>query len=120
VLKDIEYFQQDLEKLSRNANSNQIVNYTWEKASEQSPSFYKPHQVGNPKSKYETQNTLDLMATYDNKNYPHIVTQNEWQSTPSNPPIFLPYPEKRRVVVLSTMSKYMENMNKVFILLTFF
>lgn len=53
------------------------------------------------------------MATYSNKNYPHISKQNEWQAAPAPPPVFLPYPEKRRVVVLSTMSQYMENMNKV-------
>ena len=120
VLKDIEYFQQDLKKLSQNATSNQIVNYTWEKASEQSPSFYKPFEASNPKSKFETQNTLDLMATYNNKNYHHVVKQNEWQALPIGPPIFKSYPEKRRVIVLSTMSQYMENMNKVFILLSFF
>lgn len=110
ALKDIELFQKDLNR-SRNS---QVINYTWQKPSENSPSFYKPIDPETKTNKYELKNTLDLMATYSSKNYPHINKQNEWQAAPSAPPSFLPYPQKRRVVALSTMSQYMENMNKVF------
>lgn len=109
VLNDIGYFHKDLKK----SRQNQIVNYTWQKPPEESPSFYKPHDIETQNSKYELKNTLDLMATYSTKNYPHVSKQNEWQAATTAPPVFLPYPEKRRVIVLSTMSQYMENMNKV-------
>ncbi len=109
TLKDIEYFQKDLKMAAK----KQIVNYTWEKpVIDQSPNFYKPHDVDIKHNKFELKNSLDLMATYSQKNHPHISKQNEWQSNTTQPPTFLPMPPKRRVVVLSTMSQYMENMNK--------
>ena len=47
ILKDIEYFEKDSQKSS----SNQIVNYTWEKPSDSSPSTYtKLEELQNDRS----------------------------------------------------------------------
>ena len=109
VLKDIEYFQKNL-KRHQDDNSNQIVNYTWEKPSEESPSIYKP--LENDWRPLNHKNTLDLMATYTG--YPHVVKQNKWEDEPSKPPSYSEEPERRRTTVLSCMTQYVEEMNKTF------
>lgn len=97
ITKDIEYFQKNL---SRPA-SRQFVNYTWEKPSDESPSIYTQNksQVDNMKH----QNTLELMMTH--QGYPHVVKQSEWETDPNGPPDMRSYPQKRRTVVLSSMTQ---------------
>ena len=106
-IKDIEYFQNNL-KRHQDGNSNQIVNYTWEKPSEESPSIYKP--LENDTRPLNHKNTLDLMATFTG--YPHVVKQNKWEDEPSKTPTFSDQPERRRTTVLSCMTQYVEEMNK--------
>ncbi len=102
VLKDIEYFHKNLGR----SDTNQIVNYTWEKPSNESPSTYKKIEevkVNGSVVASTYQNTLDLMAPY--KGIPHAVKQNKWETDPSDPPKFLPYPQHRRTANQSAMTQ---------------
>lgn len=103
-LKNIEYFQKNLVT----NNSKQIVNYTWEKPSNESPSIFGTNGQENAKSRH----TLEIMSTYNG--HPHAVKQSRWESDPNGPPQFFPFPQKRRTAVLSTMTQYVEEMNKAF------
>lgn len=103
-LKNIEYFQKNL----LTYNSKQIVNYTWEKPSSESPSIFTKNDQKNAKSSH----TLELMSAYHG--HPHVVKQSRWESDPNGPPQFYPFPQKRRTAVLSTMTQYVEEMNKAF------
>jgi hypothetical protein len=94
LVKNIEYFEKNVQR----PFNPQVVNYTWEKPSEKSPSMFRTYKNENLK-----QNTLDLMATYEG--YPHLAQQNKWESEPSGPPEFRSYPETRRTVVLSAMTQ---------------
>ncbi|CAF0928093.1 unnamed protein product [Brachionus calyciflorus] len=106
VLKDIEYFQKNL---SRGIGSNQRVNYTWEKPSDESPSIFNTKPSNDD---IKSQHTLEIMSTY--KGYPHVIKQSRWEIDPNGPPEFHSYPQKRRTVVLSTMTQYVEEINKTF------
>lgn len=97
VNKDIEYFQKNLAR----PKSNQIVNYTWEKPSAESPSIYTVNKTPTDSKKH--QHTLELMATYEG--IPHTVKQNRWEEDPNGPPEFQNCPQKRRTVVLSAMTQ---------------
>ncbi len=102
ILKDIEYFHKNLSL----SNTNQIVNYTWEKPSNESPSTYKKIEEVKVNGSVATstyQNTLDIMAPY--KGIPHSVKQNKWETDPSDPPKFLPYPQHRRTANQSAMTQ---------------
>ncbi len=102
ILNDIQYFHKNLNR----SDTNQIVNYTWEKPSSESPSTYKNiEEVKADKSVVTStyQNTLDLMAPY--KGIPHAVKQNKWETDPSEPPTFLPYPQQRRTANQSAMTQ---------------
>lgn len=92
--KNVEYFQECVQQ----PDSKQVVNYTWEKPNSTSPSMFKSFKNENKR-----QNTLDLMATFEG--YPHIVTQNKWESEPNGPPEFHAHPQTRRTVVLSSMTQ---------------
>lgn len=103
VLKDIEYFKKNL---NVSPKSNQIVNYTWEKPSNESPSIYGPlfNEYQSKDLNKRHQNTLELMATY--RGNPHCVKQNRWDVDPNGPPEFKDVPQKRRTAVQSAMTQY--------------
>jgi hypothetical protein len=98
TLKDLEYFQKNM----NNPRTNQIVNYTWEKPLYESPSIHKSHPSEHENNK-RNQNTLDLMVPY--KGFPHCVKQNKWEGEPSDPPVFHIVPQKRKTMVLSSMTQ---------------
>lgn len=104
VLKSIDYFQKNL----ATEGSKQIVNYTWEKPSDESPSIFGNNGQENVKSRH----TLEIMSTYHG--HPHVIKQSRWETDPNGPPEFHSFPQKRRTAVLSTMTQYVEEMNKTF------
>lgn len=102
VSKDVEYFQKNL---MPNA-SGQVVNYTWEKSSEESPSFYKQHEIIFDKEDLSLKmhkNTLDQMAT--TKGYAHGYTHNEWDTVSNDPPVCQSDKPKRYGIHLSSMTQ---------------
>jgi hypothetical protein len=100
TLTDIAYFKQNLAAPA----SNQILNYTWEKPSEESPSIFKPHPEDLTSADRKTyQNTLDIMAPY--RGFAHAVKQNKWEGEPSQAPTFHDSEQKRRTVILSSMTQ---------------
>ncbi|RNA25470.1 hypothetical protein BpHYR1_034508 [Brachionus plicatilis] len=104
VLSNIDYFQKNLAR----DGYKQIVNYTWEKPSDESPSIF----ASNKHDKERTQHTLEILSTYHG--HPHVIKQSRWETDPNGPPEFHPFPQKRRTAVLSTMTQYVEEMNKTF------
>ena len=102
VSKDIEYFQHNLSR----SNTNQKVNYTWEKSSEESPSFYKQHEIifdREDLSVKKHKNTLDLMAT--TKGYPHAFKHNKWENDANNAPQLHETKRTRHAINLSSMTQ---------------
>lgn len=80
------------------------MNYTWEKASEESPTIFQRHAVDDKPEDDKYKNTLDLMAPY--KGFPHAVEQNRWEADTCPPPEMKSEPQIRRTAVLSTMTRY--------------
>lgn len=111
VQKDVEYFQQNLSR----TDSNQVCNYTWEKSSEESPSFYKKHEVVyniEDLSEKSHKNTLDLMST--TKGHVHGFKHNQWENITNDPPALHKEKAKRFGVQLSSMTQYAEEINRTF------
>ena len=111
VQKDVEYFQQNLSR----TDSNQVCNYTWEKASDESPSFYKPHEIVYDKedlSAKSHKNTLDLMST--TKGHVHGFKHNQWENETNSPPVLHKEKPSRHGVHLSSMTQYAEEINRTF------
>ena len=99
-LKDIEYFEANLQRAK---SSNQVFNYTWEKSTEESPTFFKRHPVDDRQEDDRYKQTLELMAPY--KGFPHASNQNKWEAETGEPPELKSEPQVRRTAVLSTMTK---------------
>jgi hypothetical protein len=100
VSKDVEYFQNNL------VTNGQVVNYTWEKSSEESPSMYKQLEIVYDKedlSQKMDKNTLDLMAT--TKGHLHGFQHNQWENVSNEPPVLKPYKASRFGVHLSPMAQ---------------
>lgn len=101
--KDVDYFQKNLSR----TNSNQVVNYTWEKSNEESPSFYKePAPIVYDKedlTKKMPKNTLELMSM--TKGHLHGYKHNEWETESNKPPVLLAQKAKRYGINLSAMSQ---------------
>lgn len=107
-LKDIKYFLAN----AKQSGSNQIVNYTWEKAEEESPSIFQRHEIDDKPEDDKHKNTMQLMEPY--KGFPHAAEQNKWEAETGAPPVLKSEPMKRRTAVLSTMTRYAEEMNLTF------
>jgi hypothetical protein len=106
--KDIKYFLQN----SNKNESNQNLNYTWEKSSEESPSIFRRHEIDDNPDDDKYKNTLQLMET--RKGHAHITEQNKWEADRCSPPELKPQHQKRRTAVLSTMTRFAEEMNVTF------
>jgi hypothetical protein len=105
VIKDIKYFQKDLNASINNKN-HQNVNYTWEKPPAESPSIFDNQAIINEspnKRLPQYINTLDAMATHHG--CPQIIPQNKWEADVTNPPKLVPNQEKRRTAVMSAMTQ---------------
>jgi hypothetical protein len=83
--------------------SNQVVNYTWEKPSLESPSIFKPHPADLANKNKTYQHTLEVMAPY--RGFAHAVKQNKWEGEPVPAPAFHDEEQKRRTVILSAMTQ---------------
>ena len=94
--KDIKYF------LNNSNEKKQVVNYTWEKQTEESPSIFRRHEIDDKPEDDRYKNTLQLMEPY--KGFPHAVEQNKWEADRCAPPEMKSTQATRRTAVLSTMT----------------
>jgi hypothetical protein len=70
--QNIKYFEQNFQKPEVKPSD-----YTWEKPSEESPSFYKRHALDDNPDDDRYKHSLELNTPI--KGYPHAVDQNKWE-----------------------------------------
>ncbi len=103
VSKDIEYFQQNLSRTDK----NQIVNYTWEKSPEESPSFYKQLEPivydREDLTLKMDKNTLDQMAI--TKGFVQPFKHNKWETDGNGQPKTVLTQPSRHGIHLSSMTQ---------------